>query len=138
VLFDDLSIRSLAQENPSLFFEQFTGPLILDEATLAPAIFQELKLRVDKERRARQGGKTVSDIDIWITGSNQTLLQKVVRESLAGRANYFQLNTLSLHELKNFFSQSIALKTILMKGGWPELHISPALNPVQFINDFIR
>lgn len=45
ILFDDLGIRNLAQENPQLFFEQFTGPLILDEATLAPSIFPELKRR---------------------------------------------------------------------------------------------
>lgn len=57
VLFDDLGIRTLAQENPSLFFEQFTGPLILDEAMLAPAIFQELKRRIDIERRKKQDGK---------------------------------------------------------------------------------
>ena len=43
ILFDDLGIRNLAQENPSLFFEQFQGPLILDEATLAPLIFPEIK-----------------------------------------------------------------------------------------------
>lgn len=35
VLFDDLGIRNLAQTNPALFFEQFTGPLILDEATFS-------------------------------------------------------------------------------------------------------
>lgn len=137
VLFDDLGIRNLAQENPHLFFEQFTGPLILDEATLAPSIFQELKLSVDRERRARQKAPISSPIDIWITGSNQTLLQNAVRESLAGRANYFYLNTLSMHELKNAFSEPPSLPTLFMRGGWPELYISPDLNPVQFLNDFI-
>ncbi|MDP1609116.1 MAG: DUF4143 domain-containing protein [Chlamydiales bacterium] len=60
-----------------------------------------------------------------------------MRESLAGRANYFQLNTLSLHELKNAFSPPVSLKMLFMRGGWPELYISPDLNPVQFLNDFI-
>lgn len=136
VLFDDLGIRNLAQENPHLFFEQFPGPLILDEATLAPSIFPELKRRVDEERRERREEKKIaSPIDIWITGSNQTLLQNATQESLAGRANYFQLNTLSLHELKNAFP--LSLQTLFMRGGWPELHISPDLNPAQFLNDFI-
>ena len=137
ILFDDLGIRGFAQENPCLFFEQYTGPLILDEATLAPQIFQELKRRVDIERRKRHNTDIPSVMDIWITGSNQTLLQKAVQESLAGRANYFQLNTLSLHELKNAFSHTPLLQTVLMRGGWPELHISPDLSPVQFLNDFI-
>ncbi len=137
ILFDDLGIRTLAQENPHLFFEQFTGPLILDEATLAPPIFQELKRRIDIERRKRQETDIAFPLDMWITGSNQTLLQNAVRESLAGRANYFQLNTLSLHELKNAFPHPPSLRTLLMRGGWPELHIAPELNPVQFLNDFI-
>ena len=137
ILFDDLGIRNLAQENPKLFFEQFDGPLILDEATLAPPIFQELKRRIDIERRSQQEKNTHPSIDIWITGSNQTLLQNAVRESLAGRANYFQLNTLSIHELKNAFPHPPSLRNLFMRGGWPELYISPELNPVQFLNDFI-
>lgn len=138
ILFDDLSIRTFAQENPELFFEQFTGPLILDEATLAPQIFPELKRRIDMERRNRQKNTTpASHLDIWITGSNQTLLQKEVRESLAGRANYFLLNTLSLHELENSFSQPVTLRTMFMRGGWPELHASLELDPVHYLNDFI-
>ncbi|MBS0655156.1 MAG: ATP-binding protein [Verrucomicrobia bacterium] len=137
ILFDDLTIRNLAQENPALFFEQFTGPLILDEATLAPQIFPELKKRVDIERRRRQEKETPIPLDIWITGSNQTLLQKEVQESLAGRANYFLLNTLSMHEWENSFSQPAPLRTMFMRGGWPELHASPELNAVHYLNDFI-
>jgi predicted AAA+ superfamily ATPase len=137
ILFDDLGIRTLAQENPRLFFEQFKGPLILDEATLAPALFQEIKRLVDEERRQKQSAEISSPLDLWITGSNQTLLQKAVRESLAGRANYFQLNTLSLHELKNAFPHFPPLRDLFMKGGWPELYISPNLSIVQYLNDFI-
>ncbi len=137
ILFDDLTIRNFAQENPILFFDQFTGPLILDEATLAPKIFPELKRRIDIERRRRQQNEASIPLDIWITGSNQTLLQKEVRESLAGRANYFLLNTLSLHELESSFAQQVSLRTLLMRGGWPELYASPELNSVQYLNDFI-
>lgn len=137
ILFDDLAIRNLAQENPALFFEQFKGPLILDEATLAPQIFPELKKRIDLERRHRQEKAVSSALDIWMTGSNQTLLQKEVQESLAGRASYFFLNTLSLHEWQQHFRQPLSLRTVMMKGGWPELYASPQLNPVQYLNDFI-
>lgn len=45
ILFDDLGIRALAEKDPALFFDQFSGPLILDEATLAPQIFPERKLQ---------------------------------------------------------------------------------------------
>ena len=135
VLFDDLGIRSLAQENPALFFKQFSHKLILDEATLAPEIFPEIKKMVDAERRQVSAGQNKPKIDIWITGSNQTLLQKSVRESLSGRANYFSLNTLSIHEINQV--EPMSLQSLFMKGGWPELYASPGLNTVQYLNDFI-
>lgn len=137
VLFDDLGIRNLAQDNPALFFEQFQGPLILDEATLAPEIFPEIKKRIDIERRKAREKNSPLSIDLWITGSNQTLLQKSVRESLAGRANYFSLNTLSIHEWVETFAEPFSLETLFMRGGWPELHALPELDAVQYLNDFI-
>ncbi len=137
VLFDDLGIRTLAETNPALFFEQFTGPLILDEATLAPQIFPEIKKRIDLERRRQQETGKPIEIDLWITGSNQTLLQKAVRESLAGRANYYFLNTLSIHEWCLTFQKEFSLSDFFMRGGWPELYASPDLNAVQYLNDFI-
>ena len=126
--FDDLSVRTLAQDNPKFFFDQFTGPLILDEATLAPNVFLELKRRVDAQRR--EGGPP---LDIWMTASNQTLLQRNVRESLAGRASYFDLNTLSIHELGTRYS----VAAILMRGGWPELYGENPLDPARYLNDLI-
>jgi len=137
ILFDDLGIRTLAETNPALFFEQFTGPLILDEATLAPQIFPEIKKRVDEERRRHQETGEPISIDLWITGSNQTLLQKAVRESLAGRANHYFLNTLSIHEWHATFHEKFSLNTFFIRGGWPELHAFPQLNAVQYLNDFI-
>ncbi len=137
VLFDDLKIRTLAEENPELFFDQFKGSLILDEATLAPQIFPELKKRVDEKRRVSQETGSPPEIDIWITGSNQTFLQKSVRESLSGRVNYYFLNTLSIHEWKEAFHKKFVLSEFFMKGGWPELHAFAELNPVQYLNDFI-
>lgn len=137
ILFDDLGIRTLAETNPALFFEQFQGPLILDEATLSPQIFPEIKKRVDAERRRYLETGEAIQIDVWITGSNQTLLQKAVRESLAGRANYYFLNTLSIHEWVATFGKDFSLKVFFMRGGFPELHAFPNLNPVQYLNDFI-
>lgn len=138
ILFDDLAIRQLANENPALFLDQFSGPLILDEATLAPAIFPEIKKRVDEQRRLFLKKGTKVSIDIWITGSNQTLLRQAIRESLAGRANYFSLNTLSIHEIKQLysdFSLSSYLQKILLCGGWPELYINPKIDPINYLND---
>lgn len=130
IYFDDMNLRQRASENPKLFLDQFDKPIILDEASLCPEIFFELKRRVDSYRRSPDQNKKV---DVWITGSNQTLLQKNVQESLAGRASYFDLNTLSIHEIPNW-----SLSLSLMKGGWPELYINKGITSVQYLNDLIH
>ncbi|MFN7905228.1 MAG: ATP-binding protein [Pseudobdellovibrionaceae bacterium] len=133
---DDLSIRNLASENPKQFLDQFQGPLILDEVTYAPQLFPEIKLRVDQyklNRLNQNSTKSIAmEIDYWLTGSNQTLLTDSVGESLAGRSSYFDLNTLSISEIK-----SDHLPTLMMQGGWPELYSNPDVQYVSYLNDFI-
>lgn len=128
VYLDDATTRLQAERDPRLFLDNLPRAVILDEAPLAPALFPELKRRVDAQRHDRTAEPAV---DVWITGSNQTLLNRHVRESLAGRASYFDLNTLSIHELGDRYS----LSDLLMKGGWPELYVSPHLTPVRYLND---
>jgi len=72
-----------------------------------------------------------------MTGSNQLLIDKNIKESLAGRASYFYLNTLTVHEIQRALA-STGIQAILFKGGWPELYIDQALSPVQYLNDYIR
>lgn len=137
IYFDDLHVRQRAQQDPKLFLDQFKEPILLDEATLVPELFPELKRRVDECKREKlrtlsTRGPGERPLDIWVTGSNQTLLEKNVRESLAGRASYFDLNTLSLHELG-----SLDLRQNLLRGGWPELYSNLELSPVSYLNDLI-
>lgn len=129
IYLDDFNTRRLAQGDPRLFLDQFKTPIVLDEASLVPDLFTEIKRRVDEQRRNKS---SAVKIDIWVTGSNQTLLQRNVQESLAGRANYFDLNTLSLHEL-----ECTSLENYIMRGGWPELHISADIDPILYLNDLI-
>jgi predicted AAA+ superfamily ATPase len=138
IYFDDLNVRRRAQEDPRLFFDQYQGPLILDEASLAAEIFPELKRRVDEYRKKRRAGENSpqSVIDIWLTGSNQTLLQNSVQESLAGRASYFDMNTLSIHEIQNHFGEW-SMEKYCMRGGWPELYQEGNILPSRYIDDLI-
>lgn len=131
VYFDDSQVRLRAQENARFFLDNLPPKLILDEGLLAPELFLELKRRVDQQRREK--GRVRDPIDYWVTGSNQTLLQRNVRESLAGRASYFDLSTLSIHELGDDWS----LREYLIRGGWPELYVSPQLNPSRYLDDLI-
>lgn len=129
---DDAAVRRRAQEDPRGFLDSFAEPVVLDEAARAPALFPELKRRVDEWRRHRNA----EPVDIWVTGSNQTLLRGEVSESLAGRATYLDLNTLSAHELSSQ-TPGFQPNTYFLKGGWPELYVSPELDAVRYLNDLV-
>jgi predicted AAA+ superfamily ATPase len=138
VTLDDLRARHTAQTDPALFFEQHPWPLTIDEVQHAPQLFPEIKLRVDAQRRARRvGAPPAPKASIWLTGSSRLLLEPSARESLAGRAGYFRLHTLSVHELLHE-RPDLPLREVFLRGGWPELHIDPKLDAVPYLNDYIR
>jgi uncharacterized protein len=126
---DDLSMRTRLNQEPSLILGDLKTPVIIDEAHYCPMIFPELKLRVDRAKRNQ-----TSLPQIWITGSNQTLMDGSVRETLAGRSQYFALNTLSIHELGKTFQ----IRDFFMRGGWPALNADPSIDPVSYLDDYIR
>lgn len=139
ITFDDLQLRQLANRDPALFLQQFETPLLLDEVQYVPNLFPELKRKIDTVKRDITFQKTKTKIKILfrLTGSNQILMDKNVKESLAGRAAYYYLNTLTVHEIMHALPQS-KVNTILFKGGWPELHQNPELSTIHYLNDYIR
>lgn len=140
VTLDDFKLRQLANQDPALFLEQFTPPLLLDEAQYAPNLFPELKRIVDnikKDALFHSKRPTKPKALFRLTGSNQILMDKNIKESLAGRASYFYLNTLTVHEILNTLPKT-SIKDILFKGGWPELYTHSTLSPVTYLNDYIR
>lgn len=137
VTFDDLQLRNLANRDPALFLAQFTPPILLDEMQYVPPLFSEIKQQIDQLKKQRlKDGRALTTL-YRMTGSNQLLIDKNIKESLAGRASYFYLNTLTVHEIQSALV-STSIQTILFKGGWPELYIDPSLSPVQYLNDYIR
>jgi len=132
---DDLTTREQLQSDPALMLGDMDRPVLIDEAQYAPAVFPELKRRIDEHRLALVNGRNPKPLpEIWMTGSNMTLLDQEVRESLAGRASYYHLHGLSVHELKDRFR----FEDVLFRGGWPELYRDPTLNPIHYLNDIIR
>jgi len=139
VTLDDLQLRDLANQDPALFFAGQSLPLVIDEVQYAPNLFPALKIMVDRLKKERLFTDTTKEITplIWLTGSNQILLDKNVKESLVGRASYYYLNTLSVHEIEKALPDT-SIKDILFKGGWPEVYTNPQLSIVQYLNDYIR
>lgn len=140
ITFDDLQMRQLANQDPALFLQQFAPPLILDEAQYVPNLFPELKMTIDQIKRAGvfAGSKPQMTAPLFrLTGSNQLLMDKNIKESLAGRASYFYLNTLSVHEIWQALPD-VTVQEILFKGGWPELYTNEHLTVTGYLNDYIR
>jgi len=137
VTFDDFQLRSLANSDPTLFLQQFSPPVLFDEIQYVPQLFPEIKRYVDTLKRLRLDNTQSIPVLFRMTGSNQLLMDQNIRESLAGRASYFYLNTLTVHEIRGAYPE-MPIANILFKGGWPELYIDPALSPIQFLNDYIR
>lgn len=138
--FDDLQLRQFAQRDPALFLQQFQPPLLLDEVQYVPNLFPELKKIIDQHKRTALFQLDVSlkpEPLFRLTGSNQILMDRNIKESLAGRAAYFYLNTLTVHEILNVLPDSKIID-ILFKGGWPELYTNAALSPIHYLNDYIR
>lgn len=134
---DDASLRDLAQDDPELFLKQFgRKKIFIDEAQYAPRLFPALKRRADLfKREMDQDGSTIHTI-IRLTGSNQILLDREVKESLAGRASFFDLNTLSVSEICSSCKQPI--QEILYMGGFPEIHKDSSRDVKKYLDDYIN
>lgn len=134
---DDPALRELAQKDPELFLSQFDThqKIFIDEAQYAPSLFPSLKRRVDLYKRnfPDRAHQTL----IRLTGSNQILMDKNIKESLAGRASFFDLNTLSVSEILETFPNT-KIQNILYQGGWPEIYSSDKKNPKKFLDDYIN
>lgn len=89
VTLDDPLVRQLAQEDPALFMQRFSPPVLIDEVQYAPELLPYIKMAVDEARRPGL---------FWLTGSQQFRLMQGVSESLAGRVAIVQLAGLSLAE----------------------------------------
>lgn len=135
--FDDLAVRTSANEDPKFLIENSVFPILIDEAHLAPPVFFEIKRKIDESRRERLRSKSsLASGSFRLTGSNQRLIDSAVKETLAGRVSVFYLLGLSYHELYNW-KPSIPLSEVFFRGGFPELWIRDELNPVFYLNDYI-
>jgi predicted AAA+ superfamily ATPase len=135
-LFPDYAFVSLdlpveaetAEKDPGIFLQRHPPPVIIDEVQYAPGLFRHLKVAVDAHRR-RYG-------QFLLTGSQKFTLMKNVSESLAGRADIVELETLSLAEIRAALPQT-ALETAIVRGGFPELYANPDIDAVGFYNSYL-
>jgi len=117
-----------AEKEPGRFLQRYPPPVILDEVQYAPGLFRHLKVAVDAHR-TRNG-------QFLLTGSQKFTLMKNVSESLAGRADIVELETLSFTEIREGLPTA-ALETTIVRGGFPELYANPAIESVAFYASYL-
>jgi len=117
-----------AEKEPESFLRQHPAPVMIDEVQYAPGLFRYLKIAVDAGRSDH--GRFL------LTGSQKFTLMKSVSESLAGRADIVELETLSLHEIQAALPKTTP-EDAIVRGGFPELHADPDIDHVAFYNSYL-
>lgn len=83
-------VRESAKNSPSIFFEQYKTPVIVDEIQKEASLFEYIKDIVDEKKEKAQ---------FYLTGSQSLKLMKNVSDSLAGRAGIVKMLPLSQREI---------------------------------------
>ncbi|MBZ5667581.1 MAG: ATP-binding protein [Acidobacteriia bacterium] len=117
-----------AEKEPKGFLHRHPPPVIIDEVQYAPGLFRYLKATVDAHR-TRNG-------QFLLTGSQKFSLMKSVSESLAGRADIVELETLSLAEIRAALPGTV-IESAIVRGGFPELYANPNIDHVAFYNSYL-
>lgn len=151
VSMDTPSEVSLAQKDPRGYLLNQGLPLFIDEAQNAPCLFPEI-FHIIEEKKARN--EPYFGL-FWLSGSNKTELLKKAQESLAGRAVFLEMSTLSKEEIESrdepVFDPIFAditkrvgptlkpheLYDKIFKGGYPELFDHPEKNAADFYASYI-
>jgi predicted AAA+ superfamily ATPase len=137
IYLDDSAIRNSANIDPEFILQNCKLPVLIDEVQLAPPIFFSIKKNIDALRRERLLNNSTHEMNLYrMTGSDQTLLDEQVKETLAGRIQSYYLYGLSVNEI-NKHDPNVQIKEIIFRGGFPELWIRKELNPVRYISDYI-
>ena len=147
---DDPILRASAEEQSGTFFKDNPPPVFVDEIQKAPALFEQIKLFLDRERKKGQ---------FFMCGSQQFKMMKGVSESLAGRIGLVTLLGFSLREshgisfdipflpTEEYFSQrklhmaNISYDEVwdtIHRGSLPELQDNPDFNWQMFYGAYVR
>lgn len=149
ITLDDPDVRFLAKNDPALFMQRYTPPVIIDEIQYAPEILPYIKMSVD---RSKNRG------DFWLTGSQMFHMMKNVSESLAGRVGIVNLLGLSGSEIDRIRSEpfttiperlmaraKVARKMSLadiyeriFRGGMPALYTGDEINLETFYSSYMN
>lgn len=147
---DDPIVRASAQEESGTFFKDNPPPVFVDEIQKAPALFEQIKLLLDRDRLKGQ---------FYMCGSQQLKMMKGVSESLAGRIGLVTLLGISLREAYGVDCDTPFIPTaeylaerkssladisyddvwsVIHRGSMPELRDNPEFDWQKFYGAYVR
>ena len=144
VTLDYPRIRQLAKEDPELFLQQYSAPLIIDEIQYAPELLQYIKIKVDEIDGNGQ---------YYLTGSQMFHMMNEVSESLAGRVGVLSMYSLSRAEIEGrdsipFNPANITniesndtisnIFDMIIRGGMPQIVSDPDLSYEDYYGSYIQ
>lgn len=104
--------RAIAQEDPIGFIQNHSSQLIIDEAQYVPDLFSMVQVLSDERQKTGQ---------YILSGSQNFLLLKQIKQSLAGRVGLLKLLPFSYQELHQSDS-TISIEQAMVQGGYPRLY----------------
>lgn len=121
---EDPAVRARALADPSGFIADNPGPLIIDEAQYAPELFSAVQAAADA---AGQTGRYV------LTGSQNFLMMRGIKQSLAGRVGMAKLLPLSAPEIEAA-GGTATLPELIHRGSYPQLQTARIPTGIFFEN----
>ncbi|MBE6749304.1 MAG: ATP-binding protein [Ruminococcaceae bacterium] len=150
VTLDDPILRASAEEESITFFKDNPPPVFVDEIQKTPALFEQIKIFLDRDHKKGQ---------FYMCGSQQFKMMKGVSETLAGRIGLVTLLGLSLREAYSVANDTPFIPTpeyfverkteladlsyndiwkIIHRGSMPELRENPDFDWQMFYGAYVR
>lgn len=152
VSLDNMAYRRMAAEDPNLFLNMHSYPLIIDEIQYAPILFDAIENVVNEKKFKNQNNYGM----FVLTGSQSYNLMQGVSQSLSGRVSIVNVSPLSLSEIKQIEEEPFVvdinkntkrseqyplsvdeLYKNIVKGFYPELYDNPSLDIDSFYSDYV-
>lgn len=137
-------VRQLAREDPELFLQQYSTPVIIDEIQYAPELLPYIKIKADESKEKGM---------YFLTGSQMFHMTDKVSESLAGRVGILSMYSMSRAEIEGRESRPFLPSDIrditsqdnindifskILKGGMPGVVSDPDMNTEDFYGSYLQ
>ena len=144
VTLDYPRVRQLAREDPELFLQQYSTPVIIDEIQYAPELLPYIKIKADENKEKGM---------YFLTSSQMFHMTDKVSESLAGRVGILSMYSMSRAEIEGRESRPFLPSDIrdvtsqdnindifskILKGGMPGVVSDPDMNTEDFYGSYLQ